>query len=286
MKKISVHDVYLQYPGAKTQTIQGISFEVNKGEIFGFLGPSGAGKSTLQKILTGVLRSYRGSVLVFGNEIKNRTSDYYEKIGVGFEFPNFYSKFTALENLQYFASLYKADATDPLKLLKQVGLQSDADKRVGSFSKGMKMRLGFVRALLHNPELLFLDEPTSGLDPANARTMKDIILEQKSLGKTVILTTHNMHDAEELCDRVAFIVDGKVKVIDTPHALRQSDSDTKVSYRVISNGTEAERTCLLSELSSEAEFQTALQKGTLRSIHSKEQTLEDVFIALTGRCLQ
>ncbi len=286
MKEISVRDVFLQYPGEKKETIQGISFDVNKGEIFGFLGPSGAGKSTMQKILTGVLRNYGGSVLVFGDEMKDRKSNYYERIGVDFEFPIFYSKFTALENLQYFSSLYSVDTVDPMHLLRGVGLEGDGDKKVGSFSKGMKMRLGFVRALLHNPELLFLDEPTSGLDPANARTLKDMILQQKSKGKTVILTTHNMHDAEELCDRVAFIVDGKIKAMDSPNALRKTATDTKVTYRFMEGGSETEKVCLLSELGKAVDFQSALHGGTLKSIHSKEQNLEDVFITLTGRCLQ
>jgi fluoroquinolone transport system ATP-binding protein len=286
MKMISVQDVFLKYPAAKADTIQGITFDVKQGEIFGFLGPSGAGKSTMQKILTGVLRNYCGTVRVFGSEVKNRTSDYYEKIGVDFEFPNFYGKFTALENLKYFASLYSAKTSDPLPLLEKVGLRDDADKKVSSYSKGMKMRLGFIRCLMHDPQLLFLDEPTSGLDPANARTLKDMILEQKKMGKTVILTTHNMHDAEELCDRVAFIVDGKIKAIDTPHALRQSGADTKVAYSFIVDGREAEKNCLLTELGKSEDFQVALSAGTLKSIHSKEQTLDDVFIMLTGRCLQ
>jgi len=117
MAIINVQDVFLKYPSAKSDTINGITFDVGKGEIFGFLGPSGAEKSTMQKILTGVLRDYRGSVKVFGSEIKNRTNDYYEKTGVDFEFPNFYGKFTALENLRYFASLYKSKTADPMTLV-------------------------------------------------------------------------------------------------------------------------------------------------------------------------
>ena len=283
---INVQEVYLKYPAAKEDTIRGISFEVACGEIFGFLGPSGAGKSTLQKILTGVLRQYRGSVNVLGVEVKNRTSGFYENIGVDFEFPNFYGKFTAIENLRYFASLYPVKCVDPMGLLEKVGLRKDANKKVGDFSKGMKMRLGFVRCLMHNPKLLFLDEPTSGLDPANARTMKDMIMEQKAMGKTVILTTHNMHDAQELCDRVAFIIDGKAAAMDTPNALRQSGGNTKVEYIFTSNGREMKKTCLLTELGTEQDFRAALEAGTLTSVHSKEQTLEDVFIALTGRSLQ
>ena len=222
MKMIDVQNVFFKYPSSENDTIKGICFKVEQGEIFGFLGPSGAGKSTMQKILTGTLRDYRGSVHVFDTEIKRRTSDYYENIGVDFEFPNFYGKFTAIENLKYFASLYSVKTMDPMELLEKVGLHHDAKKKVSSYSKGMKMRLGFVRSLLNDPKLLFLDEPTSGLDPANARVLKDMILEQKRMGKTIILTTHNMHDAEELCDRVAFIVDGTIKTIGSPHDLRKS----------------------------------------------------------------
>jgi fluoroquinolone transport system ATP-binding protein len=282
---ISIANVYLKYPNAKADTIQGVSFDVNRGEIFGFLGPSGAGKSTLQKILTGVLREYRGSVRVLDIEVKNRTGAYYEKIGVDFEFPNFYGKFTALQNLKYFSSLYASALSDPLPLLERVGLREDANEKVANYSKGMKTRLGFARCLLNDPELLFLDEPTSGLDPANSRIVKDMISEQKSAGKTIILTTHNMHDAEELCDRVAFIVDGKIKAADTPRALRESGADTRVEYSFIEKGKETRRSCLLTELGNNAEFRNALDTATLKSVRSKEKTLEDVFIALTGRSL-
>lgn len=286
MNMIDVRNVFFKYPSSRVDTIRGISFDVKQGEIFGFLGPSGAGKSTMQKILTGTLRKYRGNVRIFDTEMKNRTRDYYEQIGVDFEFPNFYGKFTAAENLKYFASLYSGQILDPLTLLEKVGLHHDADKKVASYSKGMKMRLSFVRSLLHNPKLLFLDEPTSGLDPANARIVKDMILEQKEMGKTIILTTHNMHDAEELCDRVAFIVDGTIKTIDPPHALRKSGSNTEVEYSFLENGKENRNVCALSGLSHEQDFQNALNEGTLTSIHSKEQTLEDIFIVLTGKGLQ
>ena len=285
MNAIEVRGVHFRYPGAKTETIRGISFDVKQGEIFGFLGPSGAGKSTIQKILTGTLRNYSGSVSVLGKEMKDQTKSYYEKIGVDFEFPNFYSKFTALENLTYFASLYARETQDPRALLAEFGLAADAKKKVGGYSKGMKMRLGFVRAILHDPALLFLDEPTSGLDPANARIVKNKILEQKAQGKTILLTTHNMHDAEELCDHVAFIAEGTLKIIGTPHTLRQSGKPVDVEYRYLDQGTQRCGRCPLPQLAQAADFQQALRNGTLLSVHSKEQTLEDVFITLTGRTL-
>ncbi len=284
---IEVHNMSVRYPGAKSDVLHEISFHVKPGEIIGFLGPSGAGKSTLQKVLCGVLRRYTGTVRVFNTEAKKRTHSFYENIGVDFEFPNFYGKFTALENLNFFSSLYhNGQKASPLLLLERVGLLGEEHKKVSSYSKGMKMRLGFVRALLHNPPLLFLDEPTSGLDPANARTVKDMILEEKQNGKTIILTTHNMHDAAQLCDRVAFIVDGRIKALDTPRSLQKDGSETRVIYTRISGGKEIENSCFLKELGEDGVFMAALKEGAITGIQSKGNTLEDVFISLTGRGLQ
>lgn len=269
----------------RTEFIKDLSFDVSEGEIFGFLGPSGAGKSTLQKILCGILRSYDGNVNVLGTEMKNRSSSFYEGIGVDFEFPNLYEKFTAIENLNYFASLYSNNQIDALPLLKRVGLLDSANKRVSEFSKGMRMRLTFVRAIMHSPRLLFLDEPTSGLDPTYARIIKDMILEQKNQGKTVILTTHNMHDADELCDRVAFIVDGDIKMIGKPEELKLKKDTTEVKFTYFDSEGLIESISNLSGLYENIEFMEALRLGKIRSIHSKESSLEDVFMEVTGRRL-
>lgn len=265
--------------------IENMSFHVAKGEIFGFLGPSGAGKSTVQKILTGILKNYSGSVQVLGTEIKKGNRDFYQRIGVAFEFPNLYGKFTALENLKFFSALYDRSCYDPTELLDRTGLKNDADKKVSSFSKGMKMRLGFIRAIQHKPDLIFLDEPTSGLDPANARIIKDMILEQKQEGKSILLTTHNMHDAEELCDRVAFIVDGSIKAIDTPNNLRLQKGGSTVVYTYEESGMRHTAKAQLNGLDRNSEFMGRLEKRQILSIHSSEQTLEDIFIEITGRCL-
>ena len=151
----------------------------------------------MQKILTGLLTTYNGEVRVNGEEVKHRSNQFYKNIGVAFEFPSLYEKLTGYENLKFFASLYKKQR-DFDDLLSVVGLDIDADKKVADYSKGMKSRLNFIKALLHDPALLFLDEPTSGLDPSNAQVMKDIILKEREKGKTIILTTHNMFDATEL----------------------------------------------------------------------------------------
>jgi len=172
---IDVQNLNFTYPGRLEPTIHGMSFNIQKGEVFGFLGPSGAGKSTTQKILIGILKGYQGSVKVMDKEIKDIGPNYYERIGVAFEFPNFYSKFSVLENLKFFGSLYAGRTENPKTLLEQVGLDQATNMKVSQLSKGMKMRLNFCRALLNNPDILFLDEPTSGLDPVNAQRMKELI---------------------------------------------------------------------------------------------------------------
>lgn len=262
--------------------IENMNFEVGGGEIFGFLGPSGAGKSTVQKILTGLISAYRGSVTVDGMEVKRRDRDYYERIGVDFEFPSLYDKLTARENLQFFASLYKKQA-DIDGHLKSVGLLDDAGKKVAAYSKGMKSRLNFIKALLHDPRYLFLDEPTSGLDPQNARQMKDIILGEKARGKTILLTTHNMYDATELCDRVAFIVDGSVRALDTPHHLIMQKGAAKLCYTYDQNGREQAGEVPLHKTADDENLLRLLRENRLTSIHSSEPTLNDLFVELTGR---
>ena len=239
----------------------------------------------MQKILTGLISAYTGNVIVNGIEVKNHNNGFYEQIGVDFEFPSLYEKLTARENLRFFASLYKKhQAIDPL--IKSVGLFADADKKVAEFSKGMKARLNFIKALIHDPALLFLDEPTSGLDPSNARNMKDIILNQKAMGKTILLTTHNMYDATELCDRVAFIVDGKLKALDSPRNLIMSRGASKVRYTYFRNDREEQSEILLDRTSEDSILQNLIRENRLISIHSSEPTLNDIFVELTGRLLQ
>ena len=169
---IKVRELTFTYPGSARPALKQLSFSVERGEILGFLGPSGAGKSTTQKILIGLLKDYQGDVSVFGQDLRSWRSEYYERIGVSFELPNHYLKLTALENLNYFRSLYEGETEDPNNLLDMVGLGDDGALRVSQFSKGMKNRLNFARSLLNKPELVFFDEPTTGLDPVSARRIK------------------------------------------------------------------------------------------------------------------
>lgn len=279
---ITVENLSFSY--TKTPFISGMSFAVSDGEIFGFLGPSGAGKSTLQKVLIGMLPAYQGSAVVNGVECRERQKSFYEDIGVDFEFSTLYEKLTAKENLQFFSSLYQKRTRPVAELLEMVGLERDADKRVSDYSKGMKARLNFVKALLHDPCLLCLDEPTSGLDPANSRIMKDMILAEKAKGKTILLTTHNMQDAAELCDRVAFIVNGKICALDSPRHLILSKGAAAVTYTWRDNG-EHQASCPLRRTSADERLNRLMMENRLQSIHSTEPTLNDIFMELTGRTL-
>lgn len=264
--------------------LRGMAFGVEPGEILGFLGPSGAGKSTTQKILTGILKGYRGSVKVLGGEVRDQGRDYYQRIGVAMEVPNLYGKFTAMENLRFFASLYHGPWEDPEALMERLELGDDLDTRVSGYSKGMKLRLNFIRAIMHKPDVLFLDEPTAGLDPARARVMKDMIMEQKDRGRTVLLTTHDMHLAEELCDRVAFIVDGTIRLLDTPTNLRLRAGDRRVRYTWREDGLQTGE-YPLKTLSEDGRFMALLKEGRLETLHTQEPSLSDLFIETTGRSL-
>ena len=179
---IQVNHVFHDYEGKGNCAVSDISFTVEGGSIFGFLGPSGAGKSTIQNIMTGLLPLQRGEVLYDGASVRGLKTRFFNQIGVSFEQSNLYSSLTGLENLRYYAALFSVPTIKPMELLERVGLREDANKRVSNYSKGMRQRLTFARALLNRPQYLFLDEPTSGLDPKTAVGIRELINEQKQRG--------------------------------------------------------------------------------------------------------
>jgi fluoroquinolone transport system ATP-binding protein len=283
---IAVRKLTFTYPGATEPAVRDVDFDVGRGEIFGFLGPSGSGKSTTQKLLIGLLRNHTGDVLIWDREPAAWGTTLYERIGVSFELPNHYLKLTGVENLRFFASLQPGPTLDPRALLAAVGLADDADARVGTYSKGMRMRLTFARALINEPDLVFLDEPTSGLDPVNARRVKSMILDLKARGRTVFLTTHDMATADELCDRVAFIVDGRIAALDSPSELRLARSRrvVRVGYRTLDGRlTAAEYD--IDGLADNDAFLATLRNTKVETLHSSEASLDDVFVDVTGRSL-
>jgi fluoroquinolone transport system ATP-binding protein len=284
MSAITVTQLHFAYPKAAADVLHGLDFVIEEREILGFLGPSGAGKSTTQKILIGLLKAYQGSITVLGRELNQWGTDYYEQIGVSFELPNHFLRLSARENLNYFRSLYGGTTRNPMQVLEWVGLAEDADNRVSTFSKGMKIRLNVARSLLHQPKLLFLDEPTGGLDPVNARHIKDLILKQREQGTTVFVTTHSMELADELCDRVAFITAGSISMIDSPRALKKRYGKRLVTVEY-TTGTQIieTREFPLDGLGDNTDFINLLKTSHIESIHTQESTLENVFIHVTGQ---
>lgn len=280
---ITVENLQFTYPEAKAAAVRDLSFAIQPGEIFGFLGPSGAGKSTTQNILIGLLKGYSGQVVMMDRPLESWGQELYEHIGVTFELPNHYLKLTGLENLNYFRSLYSGETRDPLALLELVGLAEDANKRVGEYSKGMKMRLNFVRGLINNPRLLFMDEPTTGLDPVNAAKIKDIVRGLQADGVTVFLTTHDMAVADDLCDRVAFIIEGHIKLIDSPKALKLRYGQRQIVVEYGLNGQTSQQMFPLDDLADNAEFLSLLRGNHIDTIHTQETTLERIFIDVTGK---
>ncbi len=283
---IEVKHLNFTYAGSAEPALKDLNFNIETGEIFGFLGPSGAGKSTTQKILIGLLKGYQGAITVMGRDLNTWSSDYYERVGVSFEQPNHFLKLTARENLNYFRSLYSGATEDSQPLLEWVGLGEDADKRVGQFSKGMRGRLTVARALLNKPKLLFLDEPTSGLDPVNARRIQELIRQKRDEGTTVFLTTHNMAVADELCDRVAFITDGAIQLVDAPRELKLRYGKRLVQVEYGINGATKNSEFPLDNLGDNAAFLDLLRREHVQTIHTQETTLENIFIKVTGRALE
>lgn len=218
---IEINNLEKNFSGFKA--LQGINLEVEKGEIVGLLGPNGAGKTTTLKILTGLLNADQGSIKIMGAEINKKLPTWLKaKIGVVFEESNLYLRLSALDNLKLFAGINNVSKERVNELLTEYQLQDAAEKEVKKFSKGMKKRLMICRALLAEPEILILDEATGGLDPISAEIIREKVLDLKKEGKTVILSTHYLEEADRLCDRIAFINQGQVIAVDKPSAFKNS----------------------------------------------------------------
>lgn len=277
----NVENLRFTYPKNHEETLKGLSFSIAKGEIFGFLGPSGAGKSTTQKILIKLLEDYEGLITYNGNNIAELDDSFFEDIGVSFEMPIHFSKMTAMENINFFLKLYKKNH-DIEYLMKRLGLWEDSDKMVSEYSKGMKIRLNFVRAMLNSPQMLFLDEPTNGLDPANAMILKDMIKEFRAQGGTVFITSHIMSDIDQLCDRVAFIVDGQIKEMDSPRNLKIKYGKRTMKLEYKENGKTVSQEFPMDGIGQNEAFIELLRTKEIETLHSGETTLEDIFIQVTG----
>ena len=276
----------LTYSYGQLLAVDHVSFRVAEGEILGFLGPNGAGKSTTVKMLTGQLRPRSGRATLLGIDVAREAEKVQARIGVCFELPNLYEQMSAAENLTLFARLFGVKSFNATDLLKRVGLGGRERDRVEGYSKGMKQRLMVARSLVNQPSILFLDEPTEGLDPTSSETIRNIILQERERGATVFLTTHDMMEADKLSDRVAFINQGHIVALDTPHNLKQQYGKRALKAQVATpDGGLESREIVLDRPETASDVRDLFGKERVITVHSEEASLEDIFIDITGRGL-
>ncbi len=265
--------------------VDDVSFSVAAGEILGFLGPNGAGKSTTIKMLTGQLKPGAGSIEILGMDMPGQREKIQARLGVCFEEKNLYLSMTGRENLVFFAKLFGLRDFEPEPLMERVGLSARLDDRVSEYSKGMRQRLMMARALINTPDVLLLDEPTDGLDPVSAIAIRDLIRREADGGAAVLLTTHDMHEADTLSDRVAFINQGKLLTVDTPDNLKLAFGQRAVRIRTRRGDGVDEQVIPLDEAGAEDRIRDAVSAEGLMTIHTEEATLEDIFVEFAGRGL-
>ncbi len=276
----------LTYSYDQLTAVDHIDFNVHEGEILSFLGPNGAGKTTTVMMLTGQLRPKEGRATLLGMDVVQQTESIQAQIGVCFELTNLYEQMSAEENLNLFAALFGVKDFDAGVVIERVGLDGRGKDRVETYSKGMKQRLMVGRALVNQPQILFLDEPTEGLDPVSSETIRNVILEERERGATVFLTTHDMVEADKLSDRVAFIDQGQIAALDTPHNLKQQYGRRAIKAEVVGqNGKLESREIILDDPDTPDAVKNLFTHEQVITLHSEEATLEDIFIRITGRGL-
>ena len=264
--------------GSKT-VLDDINLDVEEGEIFGLLGPSGAGKTTLIKILTGQLKGEHGTTAINGINSQQLKSTDYSSFGIMMDNFGVYERLSCFDNLKVFARIYRLDEEDIRAALSDCGLGSAGKTAAGNLSKGMKNRLRLARVFMINPSVLFLDEPTSGLDPATSEDIQQLILAEKKKGKTIFLTTHNMAEAEKLCDHVALLHKGKIVEYGSPQEVCRRYNHQKKLLIHLTDGTDKE---IPTDTHSAETVYELMKNNLVETIHSSEPNLETVFLELTG----
>ena len=278
---IKCTDIHKRFNGK--EVLSGINIEIPDGNIFGLLGPSGAGKTTLIKIITGQLEFEKGSVTILDKNVDELTGSDRRNIGIMMDRFGLYERFSCIDNLKVFADIYGVPYSKIKETLELVGLGDSMKKSASNLSKGMWVRLNLARVFMISPKVIFLDEPTSGLDPQTSKQIRKIILDKKNSGCTVFLTTHNMEEAYELCDTVAFLNEGVIAECGNPQEICRKHNHQKRINLHLSSGEDIELG--QDEKAAKRVFEL-LKTGRVETIHSSEPTLETVFLELTGRNLQ
>ena len=270
--------------------VEDVSFTANTGETFGLLGPNGAGKTTTIRLLSGQIVPSGGSATVAGCDVVRQREQLKRRIGVVFEEQNLYDRLSARLNLQFSCWLYGLPERRADEVLALVRLRDRAKDRVSEFSNGMKQRLLIARALLHQPQVLFLDEPSRGLDPISARDVRRTVEELRREGTTILLTTHLMEEADQLCQRVAFIVDGRIVASGAPRDLKLAHGQRSLRVTITEPADDPSRepvlhdtTLSMDDPADQARLAEWMAAGRVRAVHSREATLEEVFVATAGR---
>ena len=277
---ITANDLSIKF--ADKQVLKDISFEVQNGTIFGLLGPSGAGKTTLIKLLTGQLKQDSGSAELLGTDTRNLTALEHGQISAMMDNYGLYDRLSVYDNMSFYADIYHVSRGTIIDTLKSIGLYEARGTAVSKLSKGMKNRLSLARALMNDAKILFLDEPTSGLDPVTTKEIHHILLEQKKKGTTIFLTTHNMFEAESLCDHVALLSKGNIIEYGSPKDICRKYNHLNKLHITLKDGKEI---MLENNSTSALAVKDYLEKDMIEAIHSTEPTLETAFIELTGRGL-
>jgi len=257
-----------------------VHFNVKKGEIFGLLGPSGSGKTTTIKILTGELKPSSGDIEVLGMKSDMfQTASFQSQIGILSDNSALYERLTVYDNLKLFCKLYSAPLQQIAVTLREVNMEKEGGKVVSKLSKGMKQRVLLAKALIHQPKLVFLDEPTSALDPGNAAYIHRGLQKLNEAGTIILLTTHNMEEATELCDRVAFLDQGKIQEMDNPDALRYKYSTHNFHIETF----EGKKLVMINDVKSADKIGQMIADGQVKTMHTDHPTLGQIFLKLTGK---
>lgn len=272
----------LQHSFGKKTVLDGIGLRIESGEIFGLLGPSGAGKTTLINILTGQLTPKSGDVSIMGKNVGNLSGEDYRKLGIMMDHFGLYERMNCYDNLKFYAMLDGKGDESIMPLLKYVGLEGARKTNVSDLSKGMRNRLSFARVLLRSPRIMFLDEPTGGLDPTTTESIHELIQQEKKKGTTIFLTTHNMYEAQKLCDHIALLNEGNIVEYGAPEEICRRYNHQKKIQLHLKDGSDMK---LSHEASSGKILAELFELNVVETIHSTEPNLETIFMELTGKGL-
>lgn len=278
---IQVQNIVKNY--GNVQAVRNVSFAVRKGEIFGFLGPNGAGKTTTIRMMIGLLKPTSGQIIVNGKNVISHPKSVHAEIGVVFENPNFYERLSIEENLYFYAGLNRVPKARVDELISRFELDEKRKTQMKKLSKGQKQRVIIMRGILHRPQILFLDEPTSGLDPVSSQIIRDQVYQLNEEGTTIVLTTHYMEEADQLCDRVAFINQGQIVAQGAPYELKLQYGERRIEVEYAGPEGLVRESLPMDAAETAGRVSQILQNEQLYTIHSREASLAEVFIRLTGR---